>query len=155
MANRSQNSSQLLEPSWDHIPDAGRGAEPVWREPTSVQSAPAQRPQYESHYEDQYLRAGESREETAAASKAATRKQEQRKEEAEERDSGQRDAWGPVRLFLGVIGLALAAGLLWGMADVARKHVARNAVSDATTPANAQAGTHSTTGGRAVSGSVR
>lgn len=153
MANRSQNSSQLLEPSWDNMSDAGRGAEPVWREPTSVQSAPVQRPQYESHYEDQYLRPGEQREETAAANKTSRKQERQAKKQ--EAHASRSDAWGPVKLFLGVIGLAVAAGLLWGMADVARKHVARNKAPDAVAPANAQSSVDATAGGRAVSGAVR
>ena len=138
MANRSPHISQLLEPTWDRAPDAGRGAEPIWSEPTTVQAAPAQRPQYESHYQDQYAHPGEPRQDSTAPRKAARSLDDDEGEDrAAPRTGRASDEWRPVKLFAGVIGLAIAAGLLWGMADVARKHVARNAGSAAASTATA------------------
>ncbi len=55
--------------------------------------------------------------------------------EGAEPDSGQRRGhWPALKLALAVVGLCVAAGLLWSMADVAREQVARGAAPAASGP---------------------
>ena len=101
MANRSRTPQRLVEPSWDRTGASGQGAEPAWREPSTTQ---ARRPAQPPRHE---------------SSSGA------------EGPSPRRGHWPALKLALAVVGLCVAAGLLWSMADVAREQVARGAAPGA------------------------